>query len=85
MIIKNGKLLNDKFEFENADLEINGERIGRITESISGDDIIDASGMYVVPGFIDSHTHGAMGFEYWEDVEEVYPTISEFEALSQAI
>lgn len=79
MIIKNGKLLNDKFEFENADLEIGGEKIAKIAENLSGDDVIDVEGMYVVPGFIDSHTHGAMGFEYWEDLDDSYATMSEFE------
>ena len=79
MIIKNGKLLNDSFKFENSDLEINGEKIAKIGANLSGDEVIDAEGMYVVPGFIDSHTHGAMGVEYWEDLEDSYPTMSEFE------
>ena len=79
MIIKNGKLLNDSFKFENSDLEINGEKIVKIGANLSGDEVIDAEGMYVVPGFIDSHTHGAMGVEYWEDLEDSYPTMSEFE------
>lgn len=79
MIIKNGKVLNDSFVFENSDVEIRDEKIGRIAENIAGDEIIDASGMYVVPGFIDSHTHGAMGYEYWEDVDGSYAKMSEFE------
>ena len=79
MIIKNGKLLNDSFKFENSDLEINGEKIAKIGVNLSGDEVIDAEEMYVVPGFIDSHTHGAMGVEYWEDLEDSYPTMSEFE------
>ena len=79
MIIKNGRLLNDSFEFENLDLKIEGEKIAKIAENISGKEEIDASGMYVVPGFIDSHTHGAMGFEYWEDLDDSYATMSEFE------
>ena len=79
MIIKNGKLLNDNFKFEDSDLEISGEKIAKIAAGLSGDEVIDASGMYVVPGFIDSHTHGAMGVEYWEDLEDSYATMSEFE------
>lgn len=79
MIIKNGKLLNDNFKFEDSDLEIGGEKIAKIAAGLSGDEVIDASGMYVVPGFIDSHTHGAMGVEYWEGTEGSYATMSEFE------
>ena len=79
MIIKNGKLLNDNFKFEDSDLEIRDDKIVKIATDISGDEVIDASGMYVVPGFIDSHTHGAMGVEYWEGTEGSYATMSEFE------
>ena len=80
MIIKNGKLLNDEFKFENSDLVINGEKIEKIGTFDADGEIIDASGMYVVPGFIDSHTHGAMGSEYWEDMEGSYHKMSKFEA-----
>ena len=60
MWIKGGKLLNDEFQFITGDLQTNGEQIeaiGRCEKAKA----IDASGCYVVPGFIDTHMHGAMG------------------------
>ena len=48
---------------------------GKITEISSGDveiseDVFDAEGLYVLPGFIDLHTHlREPGFEYKEDIE----------------
>ena len=45
-----------------ADVLIEGERIARIGEGLSGDDVIDAEGAYVIPGGIDPHTHLEMPF-----------------------
>lgn len=36
---------------------------GLITDELSNSDIIDASNMYVIPGFIDGHTHGRCGID----------------------
>ncbi len=48
-------------EIINADIKINGDKIEKISSQIEGEEIFDASGLYVVPGFIDTHMHGANG------------------------
>ncbi|MXX56967.1 MAG: amidohydrolase family protein, partial [Gemmatimonadetes bacterium] len=71
IIIRNGRVLdgtgNDWF---NADIAINGDeivRIGRMPDATARR-VIDATGLYVSPGFIDLHSHsdGAMTSEHLE-------------------
>ncbi len=58
-IIKNGTLISPE-KIRKADIAIQHNKIIEISESISpndGDEVYDASGCYVFPGFIDGHTH----------------------------
>ena len=45
-----------------ADVLIDGEKIAAIGENLQGDEIVDASEAYVIPGGIDPHTHLEMPF-----------------------
>jgi len=45
-----------------ADVLIEGERVAAIGEGLKGDEEIDASDAYVIPGGIDPHTHLEMPF-----------------------
>jgi len=60
-LIKNATILPVEGEsLENADLLIEGGKIVAIGYEIpapDGSNIIDASGMFIYPGFIDAHTH----------------------------
>lgn len=63
MIIKNGLVFNEKGEFEYRDIYTQG---GLITEHpVLNDEEIDATGLYVVPGFVDIHTHGCIGHDFY--------------------
>lgn len=70
--IINGKIILESQILENHILVFN-ESIFAIEENISlseEDEIIDAKGNYVSPGFIDLHVHGAMGHDVMDgDVE----------------
>lgn len=59
LIIKNGKIIDGTGENPYfADLAIKNGKIVRISEDITGSKkTIDASGLTVTPGFIDSHSH----------------------------
>ncbi|HEX9061935.1 MAG TPA: amidohydrolase family protein, partial [Clostridia bacterium] len=62
-IIKGGLFFSPDRRFEKKDLLVAENRIEMIAEDIPVKDssVINAENMYVVPGFIDLHTHGAYG------------------------
>ncbi len=56
LVIRNGVVVLPD-EVRRADVGIQGERIAAIGPDLSGDREIDASGLEVLPGAIDAHTH----------------------------
>ena len=45
-----------------ADVLVEGEKIAAIGENLTGDETVDATDAYVIPGGIDPHTHLEMPF-----------------------
>ena len=59
LLIQNGEIVSDGRRYK-ADILVEGEKIAQIGENLSvpeGAQVIDASGKYVFPGFIDPHVH----------------------------
>lgn len=59
ILIQNGEIVSDGRRYK-ADLLIEGETIAQIGENLTapeGARVIDASGKYIFPGFIDPHVH----------------------------
>jgi dihydropyrimidinase len=59
LLIKNGEIVTPDARYV-ADIWCEGETITRIDRNIeapAGSEVIDATGKYVFPGFIDPHTH----------------------------
>ncbi len=73
LLIKNGQLFDGKSAISKAtDILIEDGVIVEIDNEIdsTGCEIIEANGMYVVPGLVDAHCHlRDPGFEYKEDIE----------------
>ncbi|MEF2071696.1 dihydropyrimidinase [Consotaella aegiceratis] len=61
IVIKGGTIVTADLTYK-ADVLIDGEKIAAIGPDLSGDEIVDASGAYVMPGGIDPHTHLEMPF-----------------------
>jgi dihydropyrimidinase len=60
-VIKGGTIVTADRTYE-ADVLIDGEKIVKIGNNLSGDQVIDATGCYIMPGGIDPHTHLQMPF-----------------------
>ena len=50
---------------------------GRFAASAGGE-TVDAAGCYVIPGLVDIHTHGAMGFDFCAPCREQFDAITEY-------
>ena len=63
VLIKGGRIITAADDYV-GDVFVDGERIGMIGESldVDADQVIDASGKYVLPGCVDPHTHLDMPF-----------------------
>lgn len=79
MLIKNGKVFADG-TFSYHDLRLAGDRIAEIlpidTLPAPGEEVYEAAGGYVVPGFIDLQVHGAAGYDFSDASGEALRAIS---------
>lgn len=83
MLITNGKIYTVDGLIENGYVHIEGTKItdfGPMSEVPTGaDEVVDANGQFVVPGFVDQHIHGAVG------VDTMDASIEGFHKFAQAL
>lgn len=80
MIIKNAKVFTEGCEFVTKDVFI---KDGLFVNSLSDTDsqeVIEGDGLYAIPGLIDLHLHGAMGYDFCDGSNEATEIIAKFEA-----
>lgn len=82
MLLKNCNIIFPN-KIENGSILIDNGKIKEINPSISTDcSIIDCKGLYVSPGFIDIHIHGAGGYDTmdgtFEAINEISKTICKY-------
>ncbi len=72
ILVKNGRVINPATGMDQvSDLLVEDDKVAKIQENIedAADQVFDASGCYVMPGFIDMHVHFRdPGYTYKEDV-----------------
>lgn len=73
--IINGHILTPQGWIKDGSVLINNGKILEITNSdlaVIGANVIDAKGMYIVPGFVAMHVHGGGGHDFTEATEEAF-------------
>lgn len=78
MIIKNALVYTENYRFEKKDIYIEGDRITNTTDS--EDDIIEAEGLYAIPGLTDIHFHGCVGYDFCDGTPEAIKAIADYES-----
>lgn len=70
MIIKNGLVFGEDFSFSRRDVYIDDAHQIAATPSGTDDSVVDAQGLYVLPGLVDVHIHGAVGCDFCDGSSE---------------
>src|SRR5581483_12124001 len=77
--IINGRFLTPRRLLQHATLLVSGGKIVDIREGdIEAPEamILDASGNYVAPGFIDLHVHGGGGHDFMDGTDEAFEGVA---------
>ena len=75
MRIRNGLVFRDEGHFENDDLYIENGRF-----AIAGEgEVLDAGGLYVIPGLMDIHFHGCVGYDFSDGGPDGLSAMAEYQ------
>ena len=80
MLIRNAHLVSPDVDYAKASILIDGAKIADVfsdNRDVPSDSVYDAAGRLVVPGFIDMHIHGGMGYETTTLDAKAMPAIAE--------
>lgn len=66
MILKNALVLTEAFRFEKLDISVESGIITAMAPRLDGDGR-DCTGLRLVPGLVDIHTHGVMGMDAMDE------------------
>ena len=78
MIIKNSLVFTEAYSFTKKDIYIEEDRIS--TSSGLDTDIIEAEGLYAIPGLTDIHLHGCVGYDFCDGTSEAVQAIADYES-----
>ena len=87
MIIKNVRVYTEDQQFTDGEIVIRDGMIGDShvvsgvdAEPEAGEEVLDGEGCYAIPGLIDLHFHGCMGYDFCDGTKEAIEEIARYEA-----
>ena len=79
MIIKNGKVFQEDGSYKVADLYVENGRIVASADEVTDKTELNASGLKVLPGLVDIHSHGAVRHDFSDADVDGLRTILQYE------
>ena len=81
MIIKNANVFTSDHRFVQGDVTVTGDRFSVVLEKADGDgQVVDAAGLYMIPGLVDILFHGCKGADMCDGTQEALDIITAYEA-----
>lgn len=81
MIIKNASIYTEDHTFVKGNAVVENGRFVSFSDFPEQDDqIVDAQGLYMIPGLVDIHFHGCMGADMCDGTKEALGIITKYEA-----
>ncbi len=82
-VLTGGRIVTPRKIVADGEILVEGQKITGILEHRSAMPatdrvVIDCAGRIVLPGFIDVHTHGGVGFDFTDDLPEAFSKLSEY-------
>lgn len=83
MIVVGGSIFTENGKFQSGNIVVEQGMIKKLDftgESQTGDDkVLDAAGMYVLPGLVDIHLHGCKGTDFCDATWEAFDAIEDYQ------
>lgn len=80
MIIKNAGVYTEDGRFINRDIYIEGDHFTDCRENVSDQTEVDGTGCYAIPGLVDIHFHGCVGYDFCDGTREAIDAMAAYEA-----
>lgn len=75
MIIKDANVFGEDCKFNKRDIYIENDLI---TLSTSDNEIVDATDLYAIPGLIDVHIHGSVGYDFCDATQKAIKSMANY-------
>lgn len=76
MILQNAKVYTEEKTFQDGTIYVQG---GTFSAAPADGPVLDAGGCYAIPGLIDLHLHGCMGYDFCDGTSEAIRQIAAYE------